>query len=414
MKLASSKPRVIMLSQFYDPEPAYKGQIFAEEIAELGYNVEVVTGFPNYPGGIVYTGFRIRPINRSRVNGIDITRLPLYPSHNGSSLNRALNYISFAASACLYLTFFARRADLVYVYHPPLTVGLAAVTAQLFRRAPVILDIHDLWPDTLPATGMLTNRRLLRIVDRACNWLYRRATRIVLHSEGFRQQLILRGVPAGKMKSVLGWAHEVGFMDQIINAPVAMADGYGFKLLYAGNVGKAQALGTVIEAAKLLREKGLEKSVTFYILGSGAMLDELNTRADDLGLKNVRFLPRVPLSEVGPFLASADALLVHLRDDPLFTITIPSKTQSYMMAGKPIIMAVRGEAATLVEKAGAGVAIAPEDPGALAAAALELASRAKEDLAAIGSAGRSYYWRELCMKKGMKKFAKLFAEARRA
>ena len=136
------RPRLIILTQFYDPEPAYKGQAFAEAIRDLGYDVEVVTGFPNYPSGKLYDGYRIYPMQRSTHNGIRITRLALYPSHGTSKIGRVANYLSFFLSAFLYLSWAARRADLVYVYSPPLTAGLAAAASKIIHRTPVVVDIH--------------------------------------------------------------------------------------------------------------------------------------------------------------------------------------------------------------------------------------------------------------------------------
>ncbi len=398
--------RIILLMQFYDPEPIYKGQRFAEKLKDLGYTVEVVTGFPNYPGGKVYDGYRIRPLKRARVNGIDVTRLALYPSHDSSRIGRIVNYLSFAFSAFLYLLFFARRADLIYVYHPPLTVGLAAATAQLFRRTPIVLDIHDLWPDTLPATGMLTNSRLLRHIGRACNWLYRRSTRIIVQSDGFKQLLCERGVPGDKLVTVIGWSDERAILQPANVEPVGFPSDRSLRVLFAGNMGRAQALDSVIEAASLLAETGHAQDIRFLFLGSGLALDELKAQA--AGLSNVAFLGRVPPSEVGAYFSAADCLLVHLRDDPLFAITIPSKTQAYLLAGKPILMAVNGEASRLIETAKAGVTACPQDPSSIAEACLELARMPTAERDALGAAGRAYYKRELSMDAGLAKFDAVF------
>ncbi len=406
--------RILLLMQFYDPEPVYKGQRFAEEVAKLGYDVEVVTGFPNYPGGKVYDGFRISPVLKSRVNNIDITRLALYPSHNSNRLGRALNYTSFACSLLIYLIFFVRRADLVYVYHPPLTVGLAAAVAKLIRRRPLVLDIHDLWPDTVSASGMITNARLLRLLDAACKWLYRVSDEIIVQSEGFQLCLRERGVPDTKLSTIISWANE----DVITKtqAPVHDAlpvDG-SLRVLFAGNMGRAQALDSVVAAAEHLKAAGQERAVTFYLLGSGLELETLKAQASTAGLTNVVFLPRVPPAEVGAYLAAADCLLVHLKDDPLFAITIPSKTQVYLLAGKPILIAVRGEAAELVERAGAGVGAVPQNPTSIAEAAIRLAGLQPEERELMGASGRDFYWRELSRAKGITCFGKIFEAAQRS
>jgi glycosyltransferase involved in cell wall biosynthesis len=216
--------RLIMLTQWFEPEPAMKGLKFARRLQDLGFDVEVVTGFPNYPGGKVYDGYRIRPLMRETMEGVAVTRLALYPSHDGSRIGRILNYVSFFLSAALYLTFFAHRADVMYVYHPPLTVGMAATVARFFRRTPVILDIQDMWPDTLRATGMIGSERVLRIVDMFCRWTWRPADCIAVLSNGFRDLLIERGVPQEKITVIANWADEEAMAAPVASRPTAFAD----------------------------------------------------------------------------------------------------------------------------------------------------------------------------------------------
>lgn len=410
---AASRPRLILLTQFYDPEPAYKGQGFAEAVRDLGYDVEVVTGFPNYPGGQVYDGYRIRPWQRITNNGVRITRLALYPSHSRHKTGRIVNYLSFFFSAFLYLVFTARRAELIYVYNPPLTVGLAAAASRIIHRCPVIVDIHDLWPDTLPATGMISNPRLLRWIDRAAGWMYRKVQFIILHTEGFREKLLERGVPSEKMQSVIGWTNELPVPEESYEAVKKLTAMPGLKVLYAGNIGPAQALDVVLDAATLLEKEGLSEEVSFCFMGDGVSRESLENRAVNLGLRNVLFLPRVTLHEVGAFLNAADVLLVHLCADPLFEITLPSKTQAYMFAGKPILMAVNGEAARLVKRAGSGVIATPEEAQSLFHAVMTLSKMTATERTQMGQRGRDYYLSEFSMAKGMKTFAEIFAQVRK-
>ena len=151
--------RILLLTQWFDPEPTFKGMVFARELLRQGLEVEVLTGFPNFPGGKVYPGYRIRLLQREVIDGVQVTRVPLYPSHDHSVTRRVLTYASFAASSLVYGLFMARRADVIYAYHPPLTVGITASLIRLFHRIPLVYDIQDMWPDTLCATGMFTNAR---------------------------------------------------------------------------------------------------------------------------------------------------------------------------------------------------------------------------------------------------------------
>ena len=160
----SSCPKILLLTQWFDPEPTFKGQLFAYELVRRGFDVEVVTGFPNYPGGKVYTGYKLRWITKEVKDGVFITRLPLYPSHDKSSFKRGINYLSFGLASLVYCLFFAKRADIIYAYHPPLTVGVTASIVRLARRIPVVYDIQDMWPDTLQSTGMISSKLLLTLI----------------------------------------------------------------------------------------------------------------------------------------------------------------------------------------------------------------------------------------------------------
>lgn len=400
-----------MLTQWFEPEPAMKGQKFAQRLQELGFNVEVVTGFPNYPGGKVYDGYRIRPIKREIVNDVVVTRLALYPSHDRRKIGRVLNYVSFFLSAALYLTIFSRRADVIYAYHPPLTVGMAAMVARFFRRTPVVLDIQDMWPDTLRATGMVGSGRVLGIVDKFCRWTWRRADHIAVLSNGFRTLLIERGVPQEKITVIPNWADEEAVNSSSTPPPEAFAEKRKFRVLFAGNMGAAQALDSVLDAAAIVARN--EPRIEFCFLGSGIDVERLKARAEAENLANVRFLPRVPMAAVGAWLASADCLLVHLKADPLFAITIPSKTQAYMAAGKPVVMAVEGDAAELVRQSEGGVVVPPQDAQLLAQAVVGFAALSPGDLAGLGANARRFYDEHLSFEQGTRSFATVLGDVMR-
>ena len=172
--------RVLLLTQWFDPEPTIKGLGFAHELIRQGVSVEVLTGFPNYPKGTLYPGYRLRWLQRETVEGVRVTRVALYPSHDQSAVRRALNYASFAATSLAYGIVAAGRVDVIYAYHPPLSVGVVAALLRVLRGRPVVYDVQDLWPDTLRATGMIGNPRLLRLVSAVCDWVYRRVDRIVV------------------------------------------------------------------------------------------------------------------------------------------------------------------------------------------------------------------------------------------
>ena len=399
--------RILMLTQWFDPEPAFKGLQFALALQARGHSVQVLTGFPNYPGGKVYPGYRIRLWQREVMRGISVLRVFLYPSHSRSAAGRVLNYLSFALSATLLGPLLLKPADVAYVYHPPATVGLPALAFKYLRRVPFVYDVQDLWPDTLTATGMVNGSLALRLLGRWCQLVYRAADRIAVLSPGFQQRVSERGVPSSKVRLVYNWTHAIP--PTAPDAPLGKALAGKFVVLFAGNLGAAQGLDTVLDAAKLTRDRHPE--LCFAFAGSGVEEPRLRQRAAAEGLANVVFLGRRPPEAMGGVYAWAAALLVHLRDDPLFAITIPSKTQTYLAIGKPILMGVRGDAADLVRAAGAGIVFAPGQAAALAQAAGELQEMPEAARQRMGDAGRAYYEAHLSLAAGVQAFEEEFMRA---
>lgn len=401
--------RILLLTQWFEPEPTFKGLTFAKALRDAGMDVEVLTGFPNYPMGRLYPGYRIRLIQHEEIQGIKVTRVPLYPSHDRSVLRRIANYLSFAISAFIYGVFFARRIDVIYAYHPPLSVGAVAVVLKFLRGWRVVLDVQDLWPDTLRATGMLNNERVLSMIGGAARLIYRWSDVVVVLSKGFQDRLISRGVPWAKVEVIHNWADEEKLHNCEDVISFANSTKTSFNILFAGNIGSAQSLDAVVDAAVLLRER--KSHARFIFLGTGLEVDSLQNEVKARGLDNVEFLQPVPMEQVGAYLKSADALLVHLRRDELFEITIPSKTQAYMAVGKPILMAVQGEASELVRRAGCGLLAAPQDPVSLANAADRLSKMTNEELFEMGRSGLQFYENELSLHIGAVKFKKIFERA---
>jgi colanic acid biosynthesis glycosyl transferase WcaI len=400
--------RILLITQWFDPEPTFKGLLFAKELVARGFEVEVITGFPNYPGGALYDGYRIKLLQKEMIEGVLISRVPLFPSHDKSKFGRIANYISFAFSSLLYGLFFAKRPDVIYAYHPPLTVGISALIIKLFRRVPVVLDIQDMWPDTLKATGMINNSLLLGFVSKICNLIYSSVTKIVVLSPGFKSLLINRGVPDTKIEIIFNWADEKALRNTTSKTTKEFESIEGFKVLFAGNVGQAQGLNVILDAALLLKDDVLKPH--FLVLGRGLQLDSLKRRTNKLNLDNVHFLPAVGMDKVGNFLGSADALLIHLNSDPLFEITIPGKTQAYMAVGKPIIMGVGGDASSLVSRAECGVCFESEKPEALAEAVKGLMLLDPSDIQRLGKNAEKFYNENLSVKIGVNSFVKVFNE----
>lgn len=394
---------ILFLTQWFQPESFFKGLPFARALATRGHDVEVLTGFPNYPGGKLHPGYRIRCYQRDTMEGIPVHRVPLYPSHDRSSLRRILNYISFTLSSLLLGSWIVKKPDVIYVYNL-VTLGPAAFLLRLLYGAKVIVDIQDLWPESVANSKMIGNGILLRMLGGICNWVYRRADHVTVLSPGFRQVLIGRGVKAENIKVIYNWCDEVS-IDGKTHPSDMLRFPDKFVVLFAGAMGTAQGLETVLDCARLCRHT--LPDVHFVLIGGGVDRPHLEKRAAEMQLDNVTFLAPRPISAMAGIYALADALLVHLKDDPLFQITIPSKTQAYLYTGKPIIMAMRGDAADLVREAGAGVVCEPDKPQDMMDAIKKLRYIPAAERQKMGEAGRRFYMDRLSFHQGVNQFERL-------
>jgi glycosyltransferase involved in cell wall biosynthesis len=398
--------RILLLTQFFQPEPIFKGLPLAKALRNLGHEVEVITGFPNYPGGKIYPGYRVRLWQRDAIDSIPVTRLALFPSHDQSGLRRAANYISFGASAALLAPMLSRPPDIIYVYNL-ITLGLASRLIRWRHRSPIVLDVQDLWPESVMKSGMLKSRWSRAALTRWCRREYSSPDRITVLSPGFKRHLVNGGIPEAKIEVIYNWCEEVGARLSRIEAErLRQRLGFvgRFNVLFAGTMGRVQALDTVLEAAKMVQQTASE--VLFTLLGGGVEVERLKALSADL--PNVQFLPRCSPQEAMAVTSVSDAVLVHLKNDPLFSITIPSKTQAYLYAGKPILMGVTGDAATLVSDAQAGVLFEPENANSLAGAVVGLSRLPAHERDHMGAQGKRFYEEHLSFAEGVRHFEAVF------
>jgi glycosyltransferase involved in cell wall biosynthesis len=379
--------QILILTQWYPPEPAALMHEMALELQERGHNVQILTGFPNYPSGRLYPGYRLRVWQREKLDGIDVMRVWLYPDHSQSGVKRVVNYLSFAFSAAILGPFLRSRPDVTFVYHPPLSVAIPARWLSFVWRRPFIYQIQDLWPETLAATGMIRQKLVLRIIERIAQSVYRRAVKIIVISKGFKNNLVEKGVPAEKVAIISNWVDPTAYSPVDEDEALAISLGLSgkFNLMFAGNVGEAQGLETVVVAAELLNDRN---DVQFVIVGDGVALPRLQQIVGEKGLRNVLFLGRYQSHEMPALYALADVLFLHLKDVPLFQITIPHKLFAYMASEKPIIGAVGGDAAEMILDAEAGIVCTPENSSELARAVKYLADLDQEELKKMGRNGR--------------------------
>lgn len=406
--------RILFITHYFQPEPNFFiGLPFAKELVKRGHQVQVLTGFPNYPGGKIYDGYKIKFIQKEVMEGIPVIRVPLYPSHDRSSAKRILSYISLSLSQAVIGPWAIDKADVAYVTQGPATIGLPSIVHKVFRRIPFVYNIQDLWPDTLLSTGMFNNKLGLKMVNGWCNFVYKRAAKVVVIAPGVKQTLIKRGVSPDKIEIVYNWCDDslIYRENPDLNLKKSLAMDGKFNIVFAGNMGKAQAMDSVIDAAEIISRTN--NDVQFVFIGSGVEVDRLKEKVKNLQLNNVLFHGRKPISEIGPILRLADVLLVHLRDDPLFSITIPSKTQAYMAIGKPILIGVKGDAADLVKSANAGLCCEPENPQSIASAVKNLYEMDKSQLLQMGINAMNYYDRNLSFQTAVDNYIKIFDEVKK-
>ncbi len=391
--------KIGILSQWFDPEPgpASLPGVYAREFIASGHDVSVLTGFPNYPTGRIYDGYRVSRRHRERRGGAAVTRVALYPSHNASALGRISNYASFALSATASGGSALRDADAVWVYNSPVTVGLPLLWHTKAGRTPFFLHVQDLWPDSLIESGMMPGGRLGKLasvaVDRAVRLTERQAAIVGVSSRGMREVILERHPRIDPSKLVYA---PNPTNEELFRSAALVRDELGLpvegvekvELMYAGAIGEVQGLDTLLDAAAMLRE---HSHIQFSIVGDGISRERLERRAASEDLHNVRFLGRVAQAAIPELIARAHIQIVSLAAAPFLAYTTPSKISALLASGVPIIGQLSGDGARLIRDSGAGAAITPGDASGLCATIVEMVEGGPPLWAKLGAAGRAYY-----------------------
>ena len=383
--------RILLVTHYFPPEtgaPQARLSALAQIWAADGDTVTVLTGMPNHPTGVVPSQYRGAIRRRERRDGYRVLRTWLYATPNEGITRKTLGHLSFMVTSVLFGAVPSGRADVVVVSSPTFfSIGAAWALARI-KRARLVVEIRDLWPAIFTELGVLTNRRIIGLLERLERAAYAAADEVVVVSEGFRDNLIGRGVPPGKVHTIRNGVSLEKFdpgavADPDVRTRLGAAAG-DCLVLYAGTHGISHALPGVARTAAQLADCPIH----FAFVGEGADKPRLAYTVAELRLANVTLLPGVPHQEVPGLLAAADICLVPLRDVPLFATFIPSKIFEYLGAGKAVVGSVSGEAAQILREAGA-VVVPPEDDAALAGAIRNLAADPERRLA-MGRAGRRH------------------------
>lgn len=380
--------RILIFSQYFWPE-SFRINDVAKTLYEQGHQVEVITGKPNYPNGKVFDGYKVLGYQVDIHDYVVIHRIPLIPRGHGR-MRLALNYVSFGISGLLFSPWILRskKFDVIFVYGlSPILQAIPAIFLGWVKGIPVVLWVQDLWPESLSATGYIKNKIVIKLVRYVVRFIYRYVDLLLVQSQAFINPVIelASGTPVRYYPNSVDKSFSVPIKTYVPNV-TGLTD--GFSVMFAGNIGSAQALEVVIEAATLLREYA---DIHFVILGDGSRRNWLLQEVKNRGLSNFHLPGKFPIEIMPGLMQKASALLVTLSNHQIFAATVPNKIQAYMAAGRPILACLNGEAARLVIEAKAGLAVPAEDAKALTAAVLKLYLMPVKERERLGNNGRYYY-----------------------
>lgn len=409
--LTSSK-RVLIVSQFYWPEGTSYAEDLAIALSARGHRVRVITGYPNYPAGEIYPGYRQRWRAKERIRDIQVLRVPLFIDHSQSAVRRALNYSSFGLSVASARDF-ARNADVVYVYATQMTAAFGPWLWRVLGGTPYVLHVQDLWPDSIVGSSLVGNPRvggaITRTLTPGLREAYRRAAGIVGIAPTMVRILQDRGAAPERTHLVYNWSSDSNMLAAETPTVAVPNKDARIRFIFAGNTGDMQDLETLVRAAHLCRDDDLE----VLIVGDGIALPRLRQLADQLGAAHVKFTGAVPESDMPHFYRSSDFGLVTLKDLPAFRGTIPSKLQAQLAFGLPVVTTVQGDVRSMVEANGLGFAAEPENPESLAAVLREAASISDSARRILSDRALETFHRQFAESSGVTKLEHILVAAAR-
>jgi glycosyltransferase involved in cell wall biosynthesis len=361
--------KILFVSQYFYPE-TFKGNEIVFDLVKRGHEVTVLTAKPNYPGGKFHEGYSFFGRREEIIGGAKIVRTLIYPRKNSSGIHLILNYLSFVFFS--YFTFLFRvrdKFDVIFVQQlSPVTMALPGLWAKKKHNTPLLLWVLDLWPESILAASSFKNKRIIGLLDRLVRNIYNKSDLVLISSKYFKDSIFEK--LEDKAKEIVyfpNWAEDVytNEIDSSIAIPVLPQ---GFNIMFAGNVGESQDFETILKAAQLT----VGKKINWIIVGDGRKTDWIKNEIKNNQVKNVFLLGRFDLVMMPSFFQKADVMLVSLKDEPVFALTVPAKIQAYMASGKIILGALNGEGNKLINESGSGFAVAAGDFNALSYKAIEL------------------------------------------
>lgn len=402
--------RILVLSQYFWPESFIINDV-VRTLDEQGHEVVVATGKPNYPDGKVFDGYRAAGTQRERYQGrIEVLRVPLWPRGQGGAKNLILNYLSFVFSGLLCLPWMlrGREFDAILVFAPsPITQAIPAILLKWLKKAKLALWVQDLWPESLAATGFIRNPRVLKAVGWMVKAIYRCCDLLLVQSQAFVEPV----ARYAERQKIIYYPNSIDVQySRVVGIPedlIETLDNH-FCVTFAGNLGTAQALETLVQAAVHLRD---DPDIRLVLVGSGSRLPWLQAQKQAHGLDNLILPGRFPMEAMPSIFERSSALLVSLNAEPIFAQTIPSKIQAYLAAGRPIVAALDGEGARVVHEAKAGLASPAGQVLPLVANIRSMFALSAEARAAMGGSGQAYFTEHFEMQMQTRRLTELLEQA---
>ncbi len=392
--------RILIVSQYFWPE-SFTINHLASTLRDQGHSIVVATGKPNYPDGKIFEGYKSKGTDKEKYDrDIEVNRVPLFPRGKSSAINLLRNYFSFVWSGLRWFPFLLKRHDfdVILVFAGSPNVAIPAIPLKWMKKAHLALWILDLWPESLSATGFIRNRLILKLVSVLVRWTYYCADTILVQSKAF----IAPVSRLSREDKVIYYANSVDISRKDEHdrnfIPSELLDllKSNFCVVFTGNIGTAQSIDTIVNAASLLKDL---PNIKIVLVGSGSMSDWVSKEKQRLDLDNLILAGRFPMSAMSAIFKYASCLLVTLKDEDIFSYTIPGKLQSYLAAGRPIIAAINGEGARIVTEARAGITCPAEDSQGLSDCVRAMYALPEEKRAEMGASGERYFMRNYEIKQ---------------
>ena len=384
--------KILLVTQYFYPEN-FKGNDIAFEMQKKGHEVTVLTGIPNYPKGKFFKGYGYFKRRRETVNGVKVIRTFLIPRGNSTAIPLMVNYFTWFIFASFYAVYLAlsKKFDKIIVQQlSPVMMGLPAVVVKKIQKIPVYFWVLDLWPESLESAGGIKNKKILGFFESMVKFLYRNSDKILISSKGFKQSILKKGNFEDKIIYFPNWAEKSineSKQNVEINLPKFPS---GFNILFAGNVGVAQDLVNAIKEIEIVLKQN--KKINFLILGDGRDRKRLEKLVLEKNIeKNIHFFGKYPIETMSYFFSKADCMFVSLKNEPIFSLSLPAKVQAYMSVGKPIISMMNGEGYNIINEADCGFAVHAEDYKDLADKILEIEKLPVLERQRLGENGKSFY-----------------------